>query len=91
MLMNRLEFILSRLNKEMIDTLFGRKTTMATKGLAGGPLDPSLAQESRILDPNKSQKISNLLKAFNLTKENVCEAILEGIKPPFDMHYWKFC
>ncbi|KAG6492511.1 hypothetical protein ZIOFF_047474 [Zingiber officinale] len=42
-LMNPLEFILSRLNKEMIDTLFGRKTTMATKGIAGGPLDPSLA------------------------------------------------
>ncbi|XP_042374691.1 formin-like protein 15 isoform X2 [Zingiber officinale] len=77
-LMNPLEFILSRLNKEMIDTLFGRKTTMATKGIAGCPLDPSLAQESRILDPNKSQKISNLLKDFNLMKENVSEAILEG-------------
>lgn len=90
MLRNPLEFILSRLNKEMIDTLFGRKTTMVTKGIAGGPVDPSLAQESRILDPNKSQSISNLLKAFNLTKEEVCEALLEGIKPPFDMYNWKF-
>ncbi|XP_042468549.1 formin-like protein 1 isoform X2 [Zingiber officinale] len=55
-----------------------QKTTIGTKGIAGGSLDPSLAQESRILDPNKSQNISNLLKDFNLTKENVCEAILEG-------------
>ena len=37
-----------------------------------------LNEEDRILDPKKSQNISILLRALNVTIEEVCEALLEG-------------
>ncbi|KAF9679261.1 hypothetical protein SADUNF_Sadunf07G0121600 [Salix dunnii] len=39
---------------------------------------PFLNQENRVLDPKKSQNIAILLRAFNVTIEEVCEALLEG-------------
>lgn len=35
-------------------------------------------QENRVLDPKKSQNIAILLRALNVTKEEVCEALLDG-------------
>lgn len=35
--------------------------------------------EDRVLDPKKSQNISILLRAVNVTVEEVCEALLEGM------------
>lgn len=39
-----------------------------------------LNQENRVLDPKKSQNIAILLRALNVTIDEVCEALLEGIK-----------
>lgn len=39
---------------------------------------PLLNQESRVLDPKKSQNIAILLRALNVTIEEVCEALSEG-------------
>jgi hypothetical protein len=37
-----------------------------------------LNQENTVLDPKKSQNIAILLRALNVTIEEVCEALLEG-------------
>lgn len=39
-----------------------------------------LNPENRVLDPKKSQNIAILLRALNVTIDEVCEALLEGIK-----------
>ncbi|XP_065860807.1 formin-like protein 2 [Euphorbia lathyris] len=69
-----------QLNEEMIETLFmvnnsnsnvkdnnGRRQTLAFQN-----------QENRVLDPKKSQNIAILLRALNVTIDEVCEALLEG-------------
>lgn len=43
------------------------------------PVMPLLNQENRVLDPKKSQNVSILLRALNVTVEEVCESLLEGI------------
>ena len=61
----------------MIETLFGCDST---KGLtdARRKVVLSAVQENMVLDPKKSQNIAILLRALNVTKEEVCEALLEG-------------
>lgn len=39
---------------------------------------PPVEQENRVLDPKKSQNIAILLRALNVTKEEVSEALLDG-------------
>ena len=41
---------------------------------------PMPNQENRVLDPKKSQNIAILLRALNVTVDEVCEALLEGTK-----------
>lgn len=80
--------MIGRLNEEMIETLFLSNTGMTTKEMSGGQINPPMNQESRILEPKKSQNIAILLKALNVNKEEVCEALLEGIPSThFDMFY----
>lgn len=68
-----------RLNEEMIETLFVCKATNSTpKETTGRSVLPSPIKENRVLDPKKSQNIAILLRALNVTKEEVCEALLEG-------------
>ncbi|KAJ0972238.1 hypothetical protein J5N97_020197 [Dioscorea zingiberensis] len=71
-----------KLNEEMIETLFISNavdtTTTVEKEINKRPVLPSPKQENRILDPKKSQNIAILLRALNVTKEEVCEALLEG-------------
>lgn len=65
----------------MIETLFGcnAATNSANKEAIRRPAIPiPKAQENRVLDPKKSQNIAILLRALNVTKEEVCEALLEG-------------
>lgn len=69
-----------RLNEKMIETLFvvntpNPKAMDASTNSVSHPPN----QEERVLDPKKSQNISILLKALNVTIEEVCEALLEGI------------
>ncbi|KAK4338650.1 hypothetical protein RND71_043137 [Anisodus tanguticus] len=68
-----------KLNEEMIETLFVVKTpTLNTNETARRPVLPSPSQENSVLDPKKSQNIAILLRALNVTTEEVCEALLEG-------------
>ncbi|KAK8997535.1 hypothetical protein V6N11_012092 [Hibiscus sabdariffa] len=68
-----------KLDEEMIETLFMVNTTNSKpKQTTPTSVVPSPNQESRVLDPQKSQNIAILLKALNVTVEEVSEALLEG-------------
>ncbi|XWS13109.1 hypothetical protein CRYUN_Cryun36dG0009400 [Craigia yunnanensis] len=68
-----------QLNEEMIETLFMvNNSNLATKDNARRQILPSVNQENRVLDPKKSQNIAILLRALNVTIDEVCEALMEG-------------
>lgn len=68
-----------QLNEEMIETLFVVNANNTTpKESSWRPVPTSGDQENRVLDPKKSQNIAILLRALNVTVEEVCEALLEG-------------
>nr|XP_043609782.1 formin-like protein 1 [Erigeron canadensis] len=72
-----------KLNEEMIETLFIVKTPNSSNSnetsTTRRPILPSPAShENRVLDPKKSQNIAILLRALNVTIEEVCDALLEG-------------
>ncbi|XP_061947096.1 formin-like protein 2 isoform X2 [Populus nigra] len=69
-----------QLNEEMIETLFMvNNSNFNVKDHNGRRLSlPLLNQENTVLDPKKSQNIAILLRALNVTIEEVCEALLEG-------------
>ncbi|XP_073133878.1 formin-like protein 5 [Henckelia pumila] len=69
-----------KFNEEMIEKLFGH--TPASKN-QNDARKKSSSQElsmphTRIIDPKKSQNLSILLKALNLTTEKLCDALTEG-------------
>lgn len=69
-----------RLNEEMIETLFVVNTP-SSKPNQTTPRSvlPPPNQENRVLDPKKSQNIAILLRALNVTVDEVCEGLLEGM------------
>ncbi|KAK3031831.1 hypothetical protein RJ639_035968 [Escallonia herrerae] len=67
-----------KLDEEMIETLFVVRTPNSSKDSTRGAVLPLPRQENRVLDPKKSQNIAILLRAINVTVEEVCEALLEG-------------
>ncbi|RDY14014.1 Formin-like protein 1, partial [Mucuna pruriens] len=68
-----------KLNEKMIETLFVVNTpNLKPKDATTNSVFHPPNQEERVLDPKKSQNISILLKALNVTIEEVCEALLEG-------------
>ncbi|XP_047316192.1 formin-like protein 2 [Impatiens glandulifera] len=69
-----------QLNEEMIETLFmvNGSNFPSKDGIKRQILLPQANQENRVLDPKKSQNISILLRALNVTIDEVCEALLEG-------------
>lgn len=63
----------------MIETLFVcNSTNSVQKEPASRPVLPSVGREIRVLDPKKSQNIAILLRALNVTQEEVSEALLNG-------------
>ncbi|KAL6971808.1 Formin-like protein 1 [Sarracenia purpurea var. burkii] len=63
----------------MIETLFMVNASgSATKDNFRRSVPPMLNHENRVLDPKKSQNIAILLRALNVTIDEVCEALLEG-------------
>lgn len=56
--------------------------TVIPSETAWRPVLPFSGQENRVLDPKKSQNVAILLRALNVTIEEVCEALLEGILHP---------
>ncbi|CAI8613323.1 unnamed protein product [Vicia faba] len=74
--MNSMSF---KLNEEMIETLFVVNTSnQKPKDATPHSVLPLPNQEDRVLDPKKSQNIAILLKALNVTIEEVCETLLDG-------------
>uniref|UniRef100_A0A2P2JAD4 Formin-like protein n=1 Tax=Rhizophora mucronata TaxID=61149 RepID=A0A2P2JAD4_RHIMU len=74
-------------NEEMIESLFGYAS--ADKGKnerkkESSSRDPS-PQYIQILDPKKAQNLSILLRALNVTTEEVCEALHEGNELPAEL------
>eukprot|EP01018_Ginkgo_biloba_P014847 Gb_33203 [translate_table: standard] len=67
------------LNEEMIETLFVYNTpnTAKTETTKRSVLPPA-GQNQRILEPKKSQNVAILLRALNVTREEICDALLEG-------------
>lgn len=67
-----------QLNEEMIETLFvyDTKNTVYEGGRRSTP--SAALPENRVLDPKRSQNVAILLRALNVTTEEVCEALLEG-------------
>ena len=75
-----MNWVTFRLDEEMIETLFVVNTSNSdSKETNRRVVLPSPNQENRVLDPKKSQNIAILLRALNVTTEEVCEALLEGI------------
>lgn len=67
----------------MIESLFIVKTPSSSNSneasVTRRPVLPlPSGHENRVLDPKKSQNISILLRALNVTIEEVCDALLEG-------------
>ncbi|KAJ8899272.1 hypothetical protein K2173_017308 [Erythroxylum novogranatense] len=68
-----------KLNEEMIESLFVVNTSnIKPQQVTSRTVVPSPNQENRVLDPKKAQNIAILLRALNVTIEEVCEALLEG-------------
>lgn len=81
-------WVLCRLNEEMIETLFVVNTPNSnSKEATRRSVLPSPNQENRVLDPKKSQNISILLRAINVTIEEICEALLEGNDLEFSLGF----
>ncbi|KAG6466332.1 formin-like protein 1 [Zingiber officinale] len=66
-----------RVNEEAIETLFVCNTTKEINKVLPVLL-PLPTQATTALDPKRSQNIAILLRSLNSTKEEVCEALLEG-------------
>ncbi|KAL9271892.1 Formin-like protein [Drosera capensis] len=69
-----------QLNEGMMESLFGRNAaSSASKETTRRSVVPPVAEnENRLLDPKKSQNIAILLRALNVTREEVSEALLDG-------------
>lgn len=86
MVWNQLKAGSFQFNEEMMETLFGYTATTNDKGK--GQLKKDVASQAaapqyiQIIDSKKSQNLSILLKALNVTTEEVCDALLEGNELP---------
>ncbi|KAJ8748151.1 hypothetical protein K2173_000559 [Erythroxylum novogranatense] len=67
-----------KLNEEMIETLFVVNNPTTKPQVTPKIVLPSPNQDNWVLDPKKAQNIAILLRAINVTIEEVCEALLEG-------------
>ncbi|CAA6657520.1 unnamed protein product [Spirodela intermedia] len=78
MIWDKLKSSSFQLNEEAFETLFCNSASVASGEGNRGRARPSPKQENRLLDPKKSQNMEILLKAFNVTGEEVSEALLDG-------------
>lgn len=68
-----------RLNEDMMESLFGCNSANAVpKEATKKSVLPPAEQDNKVLDPKKSQNIAIMLRALNVTKEEVSEALLDG-------------
>ncbi|KAJ0684621.1 putative formin, FH2 domain-containing protein [Helianthus annuus] len=76
-------------NEEMIENLFGynnaaEKNKGSNNKKKTSSQDPS-SNLVQILDPKKAQNLSILLKALNVTTNEVCDALKEGSELPLEL------
>ncbi|WVY99541.1 hypothetical protein V8G54_025611 [Vigna mungo] len=84
MVWNQLKAGSFQFNEEMIETLFGFNAATTDKGKAQ-PKKEAAAQTPQliqIVNAKKAQNLSILLKALNVTADEVCDALLEGNELP---------
>ncbi|CAL9050324.1 unnamed protein product [Musa banksii] len=68
-----------QLNEDIIETLFVNITSSSLpKATSRRQRVLPLDEEKRVLDPKKSQNIAILLRALNVTREEVHDALLDG-------------
>lgn len=69
-----------QLDEDMIEALFMNNSMPAAPPRDTGrkPAAPAFRQEERVLDPKKAQNIAILLRALNVTREEVSDALLDG-------------
>ncbi|WCJ31391.1 hypothetical protein M5689_012889 [Euphorbia peplus] len=68
-----------QLNEDAMESLFScNSTNSVPKEPIRRSVLPPLESENRVLDPKKSQNIAILLRALNVTKDEVSEALLDG-------------
>ncbi|KAI3503020.1 hypothetical protein L1887_31455 [Cichorium endivia] len=68
-----------QLNEDIMESLFGTNSGgSAKKEDPRKSVVPPAIQENRVLDPKKSQNIAILLRALNVTQEEVSDALLDG-------------
>ncbi|KAL2531788.1 Formin-like protein 6 [Abeliophyllum distichum] len=68
-----------QLNEDAMESLFGCSSASSVpKESTRKSVLPHLEQENRVLDPKKSQNIAILLRALNVTRDEVAEALLDG-------------
>ncbi|KAG4978289.1 hypothetical protein JHK86_037763 [Glycine max] len=86
MVWNQLKAGSFQFNEEMMETLFCYNTTPVDKSKGQQKKETSSPAASpqyiQIIDSKKSQNLSILLKALNVTIEEVCDALLEGNELP---------
>ncbi|CAI9088523.1 OLC1v1022864C1 [Oldenlandia corymbosa var. corymbosa] len=72
-------------NEEMIESLFGYTPTDKNfKSKESTSQDPA-NQYIQLIDPKKAQNLAILLKALNVTTEEVCDALQEGNELPSEL------
>ncbi|XP_016434681.1 formin-like protein 6 [Nicotiana tabacum] len=69
-----------QLNEDMMESLFGCKNSAnsAPTDTTRKSVRPPVEKENSVLDPKKSQNIAIMLRALNVTKDEVSEALLDG-------------
>lgn len=68
-----------QINEEMMESLFGFNANSSDKKeTTQKSVLPPVEKENRVLDPKKSQNIAILLRALNVTRDEVVEALLDG-------------
>ncbi|KAL6561355.1 hypothetical protein OROMI_016956 [Orobanche minor] len=73
-------------NEEMMETLFGYTPTYKNKNEHKKDLSSfDSPQFIQIIDPKKSQNLAILLRALNVTTEEVCDALKEGNELPAEL------
>ncbi|KAK1393237.1 Formin-like protein 5 [Heracleum sosnowskyi] len=87
MVWNELKAGSFQFNEEMMEDLFGYNKVENKKNDQGTKKQSGLAAPKfiQIIDPKKAQNLSILLKALNVTTEEVCDAIQEGNELPAEL------
>ncbi|KAK4712098.1 hypothetical protein R3W88_006611 [Solanum pinnatisectum] len=68
-----------QLNEDMMESLFGcNSANSVPKEATRKSVLPPAEKNNKVLDPKKSQNIAIMLRALNVTKDEVTEALLNG-------------